>query len=279
MSEKKSTEVAVIPNAGALANIDFGEHAGGGKQNMTSADQAIPFLSVLQALSKVISDPGQKVEGAQPGMIMDSVTKELYSGEDGVVVVPCNTARVFVEWEGDPGSGKVVNRFSPSDPVVTAAKAKHAFGQEQTPAGNRLVETFYIVAMILADSEATVPSGFALIPFTSTKIKPYKESIGVIHTLIGDPPLYAFRLRFRTRPETRPKGTSFNFVIMPDGYEGNAFKEGIMAGFMAPDSPQGQALYPLAKQLAEDFDNGILNIAYDTEGAGGGGGDSEDEPY
>lgn len=282
MAKKKEDEALVtIPDAGALAALDFGEHAGEGKKNMTSADQAIPFLSVLQALSKVISDPTKKIKGAEAGMIMDSVSKQLYDGEEGVIFVPCNTARVFVEWQGEPGSGTVVGRFGPSDPVVKAAEKKFSFNKLQTPRGNRLVETFYVIGMVLPSSDALVPSGFAVVSFTSTKIKPYKESIGVLRTLPGNAPLYAFKLRLRTKAETRPKGTSYNLVIMPDGYEGNVFKDGVMAGLIKPDSEQAASIYKLAKQLAQDFDNGAANIAYDTEGSHGGDGadGGETEPY
>jgi hypothetical protein len=277
---KKTEEVVIHQDPGALAALDFGDHAGQGKKNMTSADQAIPFLSVLQALSKVISDPTKKIKGAEAGMLMDSVSKQLYDGEEGVVFIPCNTARVFVEWQGEPGSGTVVGRFGPSDPQVKAAEKKFSFNKLQTTRGNRLVETFYVIGMVLPSPDAVVPSGFAVLACKSTMIKPYKESIGVLRTLPGNAPLYAFKLRLRTKAETRPKGTSYNLVIMPDGYDGNVFKDGVMGCVIKPDSEQA-VLYKLALQLAQDFDNGAANIAYDTEGSHGGDGEagSENEPY
>lgn len=273
----KKTALTTIADAGALAAVDFGDHAGAGTKNMTGADQAIPFLSLLQALSKVISDPSMAVKGAKPGMIMDSVSKQLFAGETGIVFLPCNTARVYVAWKGEPGSGTVAGRYAPSDPVVKTAARKFAFNEMQDPDGNRLVETFYVIGMVLGDD--LVPTGMGIISFTSTKIKAYKESIGVLRTLPGDAPLYAFPLRITTRPETRPKGTSFNFVVRPLGYDGNVFKDGVAGSVILPASDAGKALYPLAKQLADDFDNGAANIAYDTEGSHGGGDASENEPY
>lgn len=280
MATKKSESKALttIESAGALANVDFGEHAGAGTQNMTGADQAIPFLSLLQALSKVISDPSQKVEGAAAGMIMDSVSKQVYSGEEGLIFLPCNTQRVYVAWKGDPGSGTVAGRYAPNDPIVKTAARKFAFNEMQDPEGNRLVETFYVIGMVLGDD--LTPQSMGMISFTSTKIKAYKESIGVLRTLPGNAPLYAFPLRITTRPETRPKGTSYNFVIKPLGYDGNVFKDGVAGSVILPQSEAGQLLYPMAKALADDFDAGAANIAYDTEGShGGDGGSSEDEPY
>lgn len=275
-TSKKKDAVATV-DIGSLANIDFGEHADAGKKNMTGADQAVPFLSLLQALSKVIADPTKKVDGAAPGMIMDSVSKELYNGEEGLIFLPCNTRRVYVEWQGEPGSGTVAGRFAPNDPIVKEAARKFAFNEMKAPSGNRLVETFYVVGMVL--SEDMTPTSYGIISFTSTKIKSYKESIGVLRT-IPNAPLYAFPLHITTKAETRPKGTSFNFVVMPKGYVGNVFKEGLGKSIILPDSDMAQILYPLAKQIADDFDSDSLNIAYETEGShGGDGADSENEPY
>lgn len=288
MATKKKTEDTALQvvNAGALAEFNFEGHEGAGKEQMTAADQAIPFLSVLQALSKAVSDPTKKVAGAAPGMIMDSVTKELYSGDEGILIVPVTTARVYVEWQGEPGSGTVVGRHAPSDPMVVKAKREGSFGKEVSPAGNRLVETFYVLCMILDNADDAVPSGFALFPFTSTKIGKYKESFGVIHGMpdFAGKPLYMHRLRITTQAETRPKGTSFNVTVRPEGAPADMpFKDGVLlrSALILPDgSDQATGIYKLGKQLAEDFANGALNIAYDTEGAhGGDAGSSEDEPY
>lgn len=280
MPTKKKNAVATIPDAGALAAMDFGEHAGSGRENVTAADQAIPFLSVLQALSKVIADPTQKVAGAEPGMIMDSVTKQLY---ESVLIVPVSTARVYVEWEGEPGSGKVVGRHAPNDAMVQKARKECEFGKEVSLAGHRLVETFYVLAMLLENADDTEPTGFALIPFTSTKIGKYKESFGVFFSMreMRSAPLYCLRLRITTQPETRPKGTSFNVTVAPEGApENTPFKEGVPHCVITPDSEQAKTIYPLGKKLAEDFASGALNIAYDSEGSHGGDtGSSEDEPY
>lgn len=279
---KKKDAVAVIPDATAIEAMDFGEHEGVGTEQMTTADQAMPFLQVLQGLSKAVVDPTQKVEGAQPGMFMNSVTKELTAGDEGVIFVPCSTSRMFIEWEGKPGQGKVVGRHEASDPMVKAALKKHAFGKWQSPAGNRLVETFYLVGMVLENSTDIAPSGMALLPITSTKIKSYKESIGVFRTLphLRKAPLYALRLRLTTKAETRPDGTSFNIRIMPDGYGGDSFKEGVNGCIIPFASEQGAALYPLGKQLADDFRTGDAKVDYDgADNAGSETGGSEDEPY
>ena len=72
-------QVTTKTNAGALATNIFEADAGAGSQNMTQEDLALPFLKVLGQLSPEINKQNAKfINGADPGMIVYSVTKELY---------------------------------------------------------------------------------------------------------------------------------------------------------------------------------------------------------
>ncbi len=67
--------------AGALATNLFEADANAGSQNMTQEDLALPFLKVLGQLSPEVNKQNAKfINGAEPGMIVNSVTKELYDG-------------------------------------------------------------------------------------------------------------------------------------------------------------------------------------------------------
>ena len=75
-------------NAGALATT-FEADASAGSQNITQEDLALPFLKVLGQLSPEINKQNAKfINGAEPGMIVNSVTKELYNGTKGIEVIP-----------------------------------------------------------------------------------------------------------------------------------------------------------------------------------------------
>jgi hypothetical protein len=67
----------------------FEEDANTSFSNMGSEDFALPFLRVLGQLSPETNKRDAKyVEGAEPGMIFNTVTKQLYDGEKGVNVIP-----------------------------------------------------------------------------------------------------------------------------------------------------------------------------------------------
>lgn len=284
---KESTALATVVDAGALASIDFGDNAGAGKENMTSEDRSIPFLTVLQALSKCLSDPGKKVEGAEAGMFMDSVTKKLYTSEEGILIIPVSTRHEFVEWQGDPGSGKVVSRRGSKDPEVVNAKRNQEFGKWTTKAGNRLVETFYVLGLVMDSVDAEAPSRYVLIPFTSTKIGQYRKVFGELHSMVKflKFPLWAHMFRMTTFAETHPKGTSYNISVWPEGAEDEKDLEKALchsSALILPGNERNDLIYSLAATMAADYNSGDLeeDIAYNTEGNNeGGAGATEDEPY
>ena len=85
-------------------------------------DLALPFLKILGQLSPEVNKrDGKYVEGAEPGMIYNSVTGELFNGEKGVPVIPCYYKLEYVEWKdrGKDGSGAPVNIYPSSSDIIT----------------------------------------------------------------------------------------------------------------------------------------------------------------
>ena len=92
----------------ALAVNMFEADADKGSQNMTQEDLALPFLKVLGQLSPEVNKrDGKYVEGAEPGMILNTVTNEIFDGSKGINVLPVFYERKYVEW-ADRGKEKVV---------------------------------------------------------------------------------------------------------------------------------------------------------------------------
>ena len=83
--------------ANAVATVNFEADAGQGL-NMTQEDLALPFLKVLGQLSPECNKRDAKhVEGAEPGMIINTVTNEIYDGVKGIDVVPVHYKRQYIE--------------------------------------------------------------------------------------------------------------------------------------------------------------------------------------
>ena len=75
--QKASTALAIMS--------DLEQDAGAGFDGMTTEDYALPFLRLLTSTSPEVGE----VDGALPGMILNSVTGELFDGKKGIAVVPC----------------------------------------------------------------------------------------------------------------------------------------------------------------------------------------------
>ena len=89
----------------ALATNMFEADAGQGIGKLTQEDLALPFLKILGQLSPEVNKrDGKYVEGAEPGMIYNSVTSELFDGQKGINVVPCHYKLEYIEWR-DRGDG------------------------------------------------------------------------------------------------------------------------------------------------------------------------------
>jgi hypothetical protein len=92
---------------------------------MTQEDLALPFLKVLGQLSPEINKrDGKYVEGAEAGMILNTVTNEIFDGAKGIDVLPVFYERKYVEWQdrGDSKGAPVAIHNAESDIVSTTTR-------------------------------------------------------------------------------------------------------------------------------------------------------------
>lgn len=267
---------AVQPRREVSTHVhDYGNMAGGGFEGTTQEDFAMPFLNLLQALSPEVGaeGPDKAIEGARPGMLINSVTKELYDGKDGILFVPVSTQHVYVEWKPRDSGGGIVGRHEIDSDLVTACKqAAEKFGQYKTDEGNELIETFYMVGYTLEDPDATEPKDIVVLPFSSTKIKVYKRIMQMLRTYKGRPPLFANRLRITSIAEKNNKGSFHNLDIKPIN--------GGVGPSLIPPQLDGQ-LHPLlvfGQHLGEQVRTGTRRMADESVNSGGGETDAEGKP-
>ena len=75
-------------NQGSVTKVDpaaklptnlMEEHAGKGLENLKQEDLSTPFLKILMPLSPQINKSDNRyIQGAEPGMILNSATKKVY---------------------------------------------------------------------------------------------------------------------------------------------------------------------------------------------------------
>lgn len=276
----EQTELARKGTTALAVGYDYGDQAGIGFDNQTSDDMSIPFLGVLQAISpEVAGEPGQRIKGATSGMMINTVTKELYDGDAGVIVQPCDTSHVYVEWKPrNQGGGFVGQHATDSDIVKKAIAESKEYGKYKTPTGNDLIETFYIAALMHRSADvseqATLGPEPILIAFTSTKIRAYKNIMTRLRTFAGRPPLFAHRLRFTTVTEKNNKGVFSNYAIAP-------LVDGDVAKSLIPprlgDGPN--PLLVAGQELLKSYRGGLLKVNHDSAKDASGAENKADIPF
>lgn len=199
--------------------MDYGDYAGTGFEDVKSTDLSIPFLNVLQPLSKVITE--NLIEGAKAGQILNTVTSELM---DEFVFIPVHREEAWVEWVPRIKGGGFVDRHEPSSQIVTDLIEANG-GERIPPMGpdgripfkhgdNEVIETYYMYGLIL-NVEGTESQGFGILSFTSTKIKAYRDWLTSMFMLKGKPPIFANRAKIKTAKQKNDAGTYHIFSIMP----------------------------------------------------------------
>ncbi len=93
------TDVKERVGGGALAVLDLAADAGAGMEGADKDSFALPFLAVLQGLSPQL----ETVEGAKPGLLINTVTNEVMAKAR---VVPVAFQRKYIRWTPrDAGGG------------------------------------------------------------------------------------------------------------------------------------------------------------------------------
>ena len=235
------------------AVIDYGADAGGGLDNISREELAIPFFTILQTNSPQV-DPNEAayIKGAAAGDFINLGTGEIFKSLE---MVPAHRDHNFVEKvPRTQGGGFVAIHAKDSDMVVALKEKQSRFGKLTTPAGTEIQETFYLYGLFRE------PDGVwqkAVIRFKSTQIKFYQTFMGLVASIeypnkegkMIQPALWAHRWKVTTRPDSNKKGKFFSISITP-AEERVAGKYPLIKSRLAPDDPvylQGKEFYDLIK--------------------------------
>lgn len=245
-------EVAVAGNTAVGQALDFSADAGAGFENADSASYAIPYLSILQSGSPQCKrSDGKYIKGAEEGMLYNSVSEGITSGEEGVLVVPCHYDRVFLEFgDRESGDSGFYGAHAPtSDRVLNtpiAASGKNA-GKQVTDEGHILSDTREHYVLVVNPDGTYAP---AVIGLSSTQVKAsrtwmskmdgikLKRADGTMYT----PPMFSHTYRLTTIPQTNDQGSWFGWKIEIVGpvtdanlyNAAKAFRDAVKAGEAKP---------------------------------------------
>ena len=214
--------------------------------NMTQEDLALPFLKVLGQLSPECNKRDAKhVEGAEPGMIINTVTNEIYDGMKGIDVVPVHYKRQHIEWQDRGESqGAPVKIYDAGDDLPSTTRDK--FNKDRLANGNYLENTASHFVVILGDSPTT-----ALLSMKATQLKVSRKWNSMMMGLkmqgkngMFTPPTYSHIYKLKTVQQSNDKGTWFGWDVSRVG----------------PISDPG--IYKIAKDFGANVSKGDVKVKH-----------------
>jgi hypothetical protein len=211
VTEKKS---APLP-----ANM-FEDDAAKGLGAIGQEDLALPFLKILGQLSPEVNKrDGKYVEGAEPGMIFNSVSGELYDGVKGIDVIPCFYKLEYIEWKDrGEGLGAPVAIYDSSSDIMSKTTADANY-KDRLPNGNYIEKTASHFVIVAGDSPST-----ALISMKSTQLKISRKWNSMMSGIkmkgangMFTPASFSHIYKLKTTQMSNDKGTWFGWEVSKVG--------------------------------------------------------------
>ena len=238
---KSETQITKRENAGALSTNLFEADANAGSQNISQEDLALPFLKVLGQLSPEVNKRnGKYVEGAEPGMILNTVTNDIYDGSKGIEVLPVYYKRQLVEWQdrGESKGAPVAIHEATSDIMSKTTRDKSY--KDRLPNGNYIENTANHFVVLLGKNPTT-----ALISMKATQLKVSRKWNSMMMGIklqgkngLFTPPTYSHIYNLSTVQMSNDKGTWFGWDVAKAG------------------PVEDKSIYDMAKSFAESVNKG-----------------------
>jgi len=244
---KTNSAVTERVTAGALSVNMFEADANQGVENLTHEDLALPFLKILGQLSPEVNKrDGKYVQGAEAGMIYNSVTGELFDGEKGIEVIPCHYKLEYIEWQDrGEGSGAPVAIHSSSSDIMTKT-TRGADYKDRLPNGNYIEKTASHFVVVNSNTPST-----ALIAMKSTQLKISRKWNSMMASIkmkgkngMFTPAFFSHTYKLRTTQQSNDKGTWFGWEVSKIG------------------PVQDAVLYQQAKSFADSVSKGDVKVKH-----------------
>jgi hypothetical protein len=225
----------------------FEDDAAKGLGAIGQEDLALPFLKILGQLSPEVNKrDGKYVEGAEPGMIYNSVSGELYDGVKGIDVIPCFYKLEYIEWKDrGEGLGAPVAIYDSSSDIMSKTTPDANY-KDRLPNGNYIEKTASHFVIVSGDSPST-----ALISMKSTQLKISRKWNSMMSGIkmkgangMFTPASFSHIYKLKTTQMSNDKGTWFGWEVSKVG----------------PVTDKG--LYDQAKGFSESISKGAVKAKH-----------------
>ena len=252
MQEARNEKQVATKKSSLPSSILFEEDAQAGLEKVKSDSVALPILKLLQNGSGEAQKRNQNyIEGAEPGMFLNTVTKQLYDGANGISVVPCHYRLEYQEWSDfGTGQGRPESIYPDSSDILSKT-TKDQMGKDRLPNGNYILTVGQHFVLILGDNGSMET---ALISMSSSQGKVSRKWNSLMMGLklqgkngLFTPPTYSHIYNLSTVQMSNDKGTWFGWEVEKDG------------------PVKDKAIYDMAKSFAMSAGKGEVEAKHGSE--------------
>lgn len=226
--------------------MDFENDEGSGLNNLSQQDYSIAFISILQQLSPQVKPVrAGGLEGAQVGMIFNTLTKEVVDGDKGVMVIPCAYQKKWIEWRPRSSGGGFVKQHDTED--IMNSTSLDSKNDAYLPNGNVVVPTANYFVIVVTNG---IPHT-AILSMTKTQITKSKKWNSLMSSIkfvkkdgvsLYTPPMFSHMYKLTTTEQEKNGFSWYGWEITNAGKLTN----------------EQANLYALAKKLNQEVDAGKI---------------------
>ncbi len=217
-----------------------------GSENVGTEDIVIPRLEVIQGLSPAVKRGDPKyIQGAQAGMLTNSVTRQLYG--DSVTVVPLFFTKQWLVWRDQSKGGGFAGAYDTQQEAE--ARVTKEGGEKE---GWAALDTPQHLCLLINPETHEAEEIMVSMPRTKAKIS--RQWNSMIRLAGGD--RFSRAYTFGTALEKNDKGDYYNLTVA-------------LAGFPSKD------VYVKAEELYKRIASGARKVVMHTDDIAGGEVDPE----
>lgn len=197
---------------------DWSQEQSTGFEATRAEDLGIPFLTLLQKGSPEVDEDHKdyetkKIEGADRGMIINTVTRQIVYNRDEskpLLFIPAFHEKLWQEWKPRGSGGGFVK--SHGNATILMRATRNEKGEDVLPEGNIIITTSYFYGFALIEGEWVR----VILPMQSTQLKKARAWLNMMHGIrVNDqmPPMYSHAYKLTTTQENNEKGNWWGWVI------------------------------------------------------------------
>jgi hypothetical protein len=219
-------KVTTKQQAQTPSTILFRDDAAKGFENVRQESLALPILKLLQNGSGEAQKRNQNyVEGAEPGMFLNIVTKRLYDGDKGISVIPCYYKMEYQEWaEFGTGSGRPENIFAADSDILSKTTKDGA--KDRLENGNYILTVHQNFVIIVGD-DGKMETALISMSGSQGKVARKWQSLQMSQTMKDEqgsftPASFAFIYRLTSVLNSGKGNQWYGFAVQSEGPVQNA---------------------------------------------------------